>query len=119
MNKLSAVSVGLLSLAISGAVGANAHKDTVYHCGCSPDGSELVWSEKFVNKNAGGHAEHSYSEDCYVGSSLIGTYNRGYDDCEEAGLPDVRDVDQCESASGYDFGRDGDSFNVGDNCEEE
>lgn len=125
MKKLSAISVGLLSVAVSGAalaVNGGPKKDILFHCGCTADGEALEWAMLNVSKNARGHRNHvpGQEEECYDESgSYVGTYTRGWADCEAEGGADITDVEDCFSVSGYTFYTDSStSFQVGDYCED-
>ena len=117
---ISAISVSLLAIGISAGLGAKTTKETVFHCGCTADGLELVWRKLNVGKGKG-HRRHlgGMDENCFFNSDSSATYVRGDDDCEEAGGPNIALVPNCGGIDGDSFSTDlGEHFHTGDNCED-
>ncbi len=125
MKKLTLVLLSLVLFGFVGNVLAKQPKEDVYHCGCNADGTDLVWTRLNVSKNSNGHRNHEADdpESCYTWVidvwTWVGDYDRGYDDCEDAdGGVNINGVGDCDYTDdfGYDFGTDGDDFDVGDSC---
>ena len=75
MKKLLATSACLLlSCFVGGAMAAKPAKSTILHCGCSEDGTTMVYEEISISSKSRGHDAHVATsvDSCFVGYDEAG-----------------------------------------------
>ena len=93
----------VLAIALTATLATTAYavkpsKVDVAHCGCTEDGSDLGWVFINISSKSRGHQQHDAGdvEECFdIDGVLLGTFERGADDCVLFGADPLNGVATC------------------------
>jgi hypothetical protein len=97
MKKLIVAIMCLSLFGLTGTALAGQPKVDIAHCGCSDDGTDLVWKHLSVSVKSKGHQQHDAGdlEDCVDEAGVVDTFERAADDCVLFGVDPLNGVVTC------------------------